>query len=43
MPEQGLSGLTAAKVQHLFELTKYFSKKNAFLLQKGQKWSNNSE
>jgi hypothetical protein len=31
MPEQGLSGLTGAKVQQYFELTKYFDKKNAIL------------
>ena len=30
MPEQGLSGLTAAKVQQKFELTKYFGKKMQF-------------
>jgi len=27
MPEQGLSGLTAAKLQQIFDLTKYFDKK----------------
>lgn len=27
MPEQGLSGLTAAKVQHFFELAKFLNKK----------------
>ncbi len=36
MPEQGLSGLTAAKVQQIFELTKYFDKK-MFLLKNYQK------
>ena len=31
MPEQGLSGLTAAKVQQKNELTKYFDKKMQIL------------
>ena len=30
MPEQGLSGLTAAKLQQIFEMTKYFDKKMQF-------------
>lgn len=38
MPEQGLSGLTGAKVLQKIELTKYFGKKNAFLVSKDRKW-----
>lgn len=34
MPRQGLSGLTAAKVQQKNELTKYFGKKVQILYKK---------
>ena len=36
MPEQGLSGLTGAKVQQKNELTKYFNEKNEILVKKHQ-------
>lgn len=37
MPRQGLSGLTAAKVQQKNELTKYFGKKVQILYKKNEK------